>query len=266
MVAWPPMAILAVVSAFPLYFTLVTALKGQSDYVANPLGVPTAPTTDKLVEAWSRADVGAYTVNSLVVVGAATVLLLVVSSLAGFALSHLDVPRRGAVLGAIVSLMMIPPSVIMIPIFRRIVEWGLLSSYAGLVLVYVGLQAPFSIYMMASFFRGIPGELLDAAEIDGANKFRAFSSVALPLAKPALLTLLTLNFLWLWNDLLFALILMQDASRRTLMVGIALLPGQHGADIPLMTSGLLFAMAPPLLMFAVFHRQLVEGLTAGALK
>ena len=263
---WAPMATLAVICAYPLYFVLVTALKEQGEYAANPLALPTDPTVAPLVEAWEVASAGRYTVNSFLIVGAACLLLLVVSSLAGYAFAQMRFPLRGAGLLAMVALMMIPPSVIMVPIFRRVVQVGLLSSYTGLILVYAGLQAPFSIYMMASYFRGIPAELLDAAEVDGAGKLSAFVRIALPLARPALLTLLTLNFLWLWNELLFALILMQEAPRRTLMVGIALLPGQHGADVPLIAAGLLFAMAPPLLMFALFHRQLAEGLTAGALK
>lgn len=266
LVTWSIMATLALVSAFPLYFVLVTATKTEAEYVSNPLGPPTSPTMAALTEAWVRADVGRYALNSLVVVLAACVGLVVVASLMGFATTHLDFPFRNSLLAVTVALMMVPSSVIMIPLFRRIVAVGMLNTYTGLVLVYIGLQAPFSIYMMSSYFRSLPEELLDAAHVDGAGSFRAFWSIALPLARPALLTLLTLNFLWLWNDLLYALLLMQDAGRRTLMVGIALLPGQHGADIPLITAGLAFAMAPPLLMFALFHRQLVEGLTAGAVK
>lgn len=263
---WAPMATLAIVCAFPLYFVITAAVKQPVDYAAGPVAIPAAPTLQKLVDAWQIASVGTYTLNSLLVVGTACVLLVVTASLAGFAFTHLRFPLRTSGLTAMVALMMIPPAVLMVPLFRRVVDIGMLSSYVGLVVVYAGLQLPFSIYMMASYFRGVPAELLDAAEVDGASKIAVFLRVAVPLAKPALITLLTLNFLWLWNELLFALILMQDQGRRTLMVGIALLPGQHGADVPLIAAGLLFAMAPPLLLFAVFHRQLAEGLTAGALK
>lgn len=263
---WLPMAALALVCAYPAFFLVATALKGQTAYAADPLGLPTDPTLGNLFEAWRGANVGTYTLNSLLVVGVSCALLLVCSSLAGYAFAHLRFRFRAAGLLALVAMMMIPPSVLMIPLFRRLVEIGLLNSYLGLILVYVGLQLPFSAYLMTSYFRGVPGELLDAAEVDGASKLQAFTRIALPLARPALLTLLTLNFLWLWNELLFALILLQQGGRRTLMVGLALLPGQHGADVPLITAGLLLAITPPLLMFALFHRRLAEGLTAGALK
>lgn len=262
---WLPLATLALVCAYPAFFLVVTALKSQGDYAADPLGLPTDPTLANLFEAWRGANVGMYTLNSLLVVGLSCALLLVCSSLAGYAFAHLRFRFRGVGLLALVAMTMIPPSVLMIPLFRRLVEIGLLNTYAGLVLVYVGLQLPFSVYLMTSYFRGVPGELLDAAEVDGASKLQVFARIALPLARPALLTLLTLNFLWLWNELLFSLILMQQ-GRRTLMVGLALLPGQHGADVPLITAGLLLGLAPPLLVFALFHRRLAEGLTAGALK
>lgn len=257
---------LAVTCVYPLVFVISTALRTQREYADNPLGLPARPSLTALEEAWTRADVGTFAVNSLVVVSIAVVLIVAAASVAGYALVHLRFPLRKAGFGLVLLLMMLPATVLMIPIFRTVQDLGLLNSYLGLVLVYVSLNAPFSIYMMSSFYRRLPTELLEAAYVDGASTLRTFWSVVLPLAKPALLTLVTLNFLWLWNELLFSLLIVQDPSRRTLMVGLALLKGEYTTDIPLLASGLVLALVPPLVIFLLFQRSLVSGLTAGAVK
>jgi ABC-type glycerol-3-phosphate transport system permease component len=256
----------AVSTIYPLVFVASTALKRQRDYADDPIALPTHPTFDALRAAWTRSDVATFALHSLIVVTISVALIVVVSALAGYAFVHFRFPLRRPGLLGVLSLMMLPASVLMIPIFSTVQDLGLLNSYAGLVLVYVALQAPFSIYMMTSFFQRLPRELIEAAQVDGAGPLRAFRSIAVPLAKPAILTLVTLNFLWLWNELLFSLLILQDNTKRTLMVGLALLKGEYTTDIPLLSAGMLLALLPPLLVFAAFQRNLASGLTAGAVK
>jgi ABC-type glycerol-3-phosphate transport system permease component len=251
---------------YPLLFVLATALKSPVEYRENKLGVPDDLTWDNIRYAWDQAQIGAFAMHSAIAVGCSIVLIVLLASGAGYAFAHMRFPFQRASFVGVLTMMMLPTSVLMVPIFGTVQDLGLLNKYEGLVLVYTSLNLPFSIYLMASYFRGIPGELFQAARIDGASPIRAFLTIALPLVRPGLLTLATLNFLWLWNELLFSLLLLQDPSKRTLMTGLALLNGEHTTSVPLISAGLLLSLIPPLAVFALFQRNLAEGLTAGAIK
>ena len=257
---------IAASAIYPVVFILITALRSDEDYSRSSIGLPRSLTIDNFKDAWNRANLSTYAINSVIVVTVAVLLLTAVAALSGFAFAQLKVPFGRALLGSMVALMIVPPSVLMIPIFKLVSELDLLNRYTGLVLVYASLNLPFSIYLMTTYMRGIPFEIVDAARVDGASSFRTFISVALPLSRPGLATLATLNFLVLWNELLFALLLLQTDDKRTVMVGLSILTGQYLTSVPVIAAGLLFSMVPPLLIFALFQRDLVRGLTAGAVK
>jgi ABC-type glycerol-3-phosphate transport system permease component len=205
-------------------------------------------------------------INSIIVVGVAVVLLLVIASMAGYALSILKFRGSGAILLGIICLLAVPAAVVMIPLYRTVSQLGLVNSHLGLILTYTALQLPFSIYLMTSFLNGLPREIIEAAQIDGAGQIRVFRTIVMPLAGPALSTMATLNFLWLFNELLFGLLIMQDDQTRTLPVGLAVLQGQNTTPVPLLASGLLISLLPVLAVFFLAQRSLSRGLTAGALK
>ena len=260
------LSVLAFTTIMPIVFVVVTSFKTSEDYAANKIGLPNPWTLDNLVRAWERAHVSEYAMNSFIVVSMAVVLIVITSAPAGYALVHLRFPFRRLGLVAIVALLLIPTTVLMVPLFRTVQQMGLLNSFVGLALVYATLNLPFSVYLMVAYMHGVPREILEAAEVDGASIFRRFLNVAIPLTLPGVLTVATLNFVWLWNELLFALLFLQEKSMRTLIVGVALLRGQHTSDIPLVAAGLLLSMIPPVLVFVFLQRSLARGLTAGAVK
>ncbi|HET7121576.1 MAG TPA: carbohydrate ABC transporter permease [Solirubrobacterales bacterium] len=223
-------------------------------------------TTDNVSEAFAVVHIGTLALNSLLVVVPAVLLITVVSSLAGYALVHFDFPLRSAMLVFIVGLMALPATALLIPVFKLILDAGLLNQRLGLILVYAAISLPFSIYLLASFMKSVPTELLNAARIDGAGPLRTLWSVILPLVRPGLLTLVTLNFLFLWNEFLFSLVILQGEGNRTIMVGIAQFQGHAEKNLGVVSAGLLFSMIPPLLIFVFFQRDLARGLTAGAVK
>jgi ABC-type glycerol-3-phosphate transport system permease component len=257
---------LASSALYPIIFVIFTTFKTEAAYGRNSVGPPTHLTFQNISQAWSQADIGAYAAHSFIVVVISVILIAVLASMAGFAFAHMKFPLRQASFVGTISLMMMPSSVLMVPVFRVVQQLGLLNQYAGLVLVYASLNLPFSIYLMTSYFRGIPPELFQAAEVDGASGRTMFLTLAVPLVRPGVLTLITLNFLWLWNELLFSLLILQEPSKRTLMVGLALLNGQYSTGITLITAGLFLSLIPPLLVFMLFQRNLAEGITAGAIK
>jgi multiple sugar transport system permease protein len=263
---WLLLGVLTLMSIYPFVFVTITSLKTRRNYASDPVGLPDGPTLEYLERALSAGSMPTYLLNSLIVVGAAVVLLLIIGSMAGYALSVLKFRGSGLVLLGIICLLAVPAAVVMIPLYRTVSQLGMLNSHVGLALTYTALQLPFSIYLMTSFFNGLPREIIEAARMDGAGQWRVFRSIALPIGAPALATMATLNFLWLYNELLFALLLMQDADKRTVPVGLALLQGQNTTPVPLLASGLLISLVPVLVVFFVAQRELARGLTVGAVK
>ena len=264
---WCIFAGLALATCYPLIFLTFTSLRTSSDYLDAPAAVPREWTLDNVVTAFTDAQIGRFAINSLIVVVAAVILLVVVSSLASYALTQFEFRLRGVTLVALAALMAVPVPLLMVPMFRIVLEVGLLNTRLGLVLVYTALSLPFNIYLLASYMRAVPREVIHAATIDGAGVMRIFWSVVLPLVRPGIVTLATLDFLFLWNELLFSLLILQEESTRTIMVGITQFRGQYSSPgIGVISSALLLSALPPLLIFVFFNRSLTRGLTAGANK
>lgn len=264
--SWLLLSFLTLLSLYPFVFVTFTAFKSKRAYAADPVGPPWQPTLEYLERALTSGNMLGYLLNSIIVVGVAVLLLLVIASMAGYALSILKFRGSGVILLAIVCLLAVPAAVVMIPLYRTVSQLGLMNSHLGLILTYTALQLPFSIYLMTSFLNGLPREIIEAAQIDGAGQIRVFRTIAMPLAAPALSTMATLNFLWLFNELLFGLLIMQDDQNRTLPVGLAALQGQNTTPVPLLASGLLISLLPVLAVFFLAQRSLSRGLTAGAIK
>ena len=260
------LAVLSVVALYPIVFVAQTAFKTEAGYAADPVGLPNPPTIEFLQRALETGRVLDYSFNSLLVVSGAVALIVLVATPSGFALARLRFPGRGILLIGIVGLMAVPAAVLMIPLFRTVAQLGLVNSYLGLILTYAALNLPFSIYLVASYVSGLPQEILEASEVDGATLVRQLRSIVVPMSIPALATIVTLNFLWLWNELLFGLLILQDPDMRTLTVGLATLQGQHTTPVPLLAAGLLISLGPVLLVFMASQRNLARGLSAGAVK
>ncbi len=259
-----PMAVLALSCLYPIYFAVNNALKTSKGYILDRFGMVTDPTVQNFADAWGRARFSEYFLNSVLVTAGAVGLLLLLSSLVGFALAMLRFPGRRLVFVAILGALMIPIQVVLVPFYRTVEGLGLLNTRVGLVLAYTAFFLPFSIYLMTAFYRGLPRELLEAARMDGARFLEVWWHVMLPLGRPALLTLGILNTLYCWNDVLISLLVLQD--RRTLMVGIAALRGEYTTNVPLLAAGIVLAAAPIVLIYLVFQRRIVSGIAVGAVK
>jgi multiple sugar transport system permease protein len=263
-IAAVPMAALALSCIYPIYFAVNNALKTSKGYILDRFGVVTDPTVQNFVDAWGRARFSEYFVNSVVVTAGAVGLLLLLSSLVGFALAMLRFPYRRLVFVAILGALMIPIQVVLVPFYRTVEGLGLLNTRVGLVLAYTAFFLPFSIYLMTAFYRGLPRELLEAARMDGARFLEVWWHVMLPLGRPALITLGILNTLYCWNDVLISLLVLQE--KRTLMVGIAALRGEYTTNVPLLAAGIVLAAAPIVVLYLVFQRRIVSGIAVGAVK
>lgn len=259
-----PMAVLALSCVYPVFFALNNALKSNKGYILDRFGLVTEPTLDNFAQAWTRAHLADYFLNSVIVTAGAVIALLIVSSLAGFALASLRFPFRKLIFVVILASLMIPVQVVLVPFYQTIIALGLLNTRIGLITSYTAFFLPFSVYLMTAFYAGLPRELVEAARTDGASLLQVWWHVMLPLGKPALITLGILNTLYCWNDVLISLLVMQED--RTLMVGIAALRGEYTTNVPLLTAGIVFAAAPIVILYIVFQRRIVNGIAVGAVK
>ncbi|MFI6318810.1 carbohydrate ABC transporter permease [Nonomuraea sp. NPDC050556] len=257
-----PMVVLALATIYPLVFTANVAMKSKREYILDRF----SPATSLHWENLAGASMGRSFVNSLVVVSVSVIVLLLLGSMAGFALSHLPFRGSRALFLGILAALFIPFQVIMVPLARVMADTGLVDTYPGLILAYVAQFLPFTIYLMASYYTGIPGEIVDAARIDGNTLYGVYRRIMLPMGRPALLSVGILDALFCWNDVLIALLMMPSPEHRTLMVGVTALRGQYSDDIPTFSSGVLIAAIPVLAIYLTFQRQIADAITAGSTK
>lgn len=261
-----PMGVLALVTIYPLVFTANVAMKTRREYILDRFSLTDSLRWDNLVTAWSSVGMARYFANSLIVVTASVVTLLLLGSMAGFALSQLRFRGSKAFFLGCLAALFIPFQVIMVPLARVMADTGLIDTYPGLVLAYVAQFLPFTVFLMTSYYKTIPAEIVDAARIDGNTVYGVYRRIMLPMGAPALLSVGILNALFCWNDVLISLLMMPSADHRTLMVGVTSLRGQYSDDIPTFASGVLIAAVPVLLTYLFLQRQIADGVTAGSTK
>lgn len=250
----------------PFVWMLLGSVKTQSELLqVPPTWLPQAPTLDNYQRLFDRLDFPRYFWNSATVAGLITIGNLVFCSMLGYALAKLKFFGRDKLFGLVLATLMVPGSVTIVPLFILISMLGLVNSIPGLVLPF--LVGPFGVFLMRQFMQGIPDELLEAGRIDGANEFRIFWQIVMPLATPALATLGILTFLASWNSFLWPLIVASDEKTYTLPVALATFAtGQHQADYGLLMAGSVIIVLPVLFVFILLQRYFVEGIASTGIK
>jgi multiple sugar transport system permease protein len=207
-----------------------------------------------------------YIVNSVIVAGSATLVTVVVGSLAAYAIARFHLPWTNFYLLVLLAISMFPQIAVAGPVWTILDELQWLNTYQGLVAAYVALSLPLAIWILTTFFRDVPSEIEEAALIDGCTRVQALYKVVLPLAAPGILTAALLVFIHAWNEFFFALIIMTDPTVQTLPVGIALFPGEYTMPWGEIAAASTMATIPLILLTLIFQRGIVRGLSAGAVK
>ena len=255
-----------IVALAPTAFMILTSLKSQEEYTFNKVGWPQAIVFDHFHNVLFESSFFSWMLSSIILAGGAVALSTVVSCLGAYAIARMQFAGRSLLFSTSTSLMAIPPVVMIVPLFVLYTQLDLISTYEGAILIYAGLITPFSVYLLTSFFRTLPKEIFESARIDGAGDFLILLKIVIPLSLPALLTLVVVNALYVWNDLLIAIIFLQDDSKRTLMAGISVFQGRYGDQIPLTMAGMVFASAPMVILYITFQKHYIQGLMAGSIK
>ncbi|TDE56320.1 carbohydrate ABC transporter permease [Nonomuraea mesophila] len=261
-----PMALLAVATVYPLVFTTNVAMKTRREYIFDRFSPTSSLHLENIAAAWNSVGMARYFANSLFVVTAAVVLLLLFGSMAGFALAQLRFRGSSVLFLGCLAALFVPFQVIMVPLTRIMAAGGLVDTYPGLILAYVAQFLPFTIFLMTSHYRTIPVEIIHAAKIDGNSTYGVYRRIMIPLGAPALLSVGILDALFCWNDVLISLLMTSSPEHRTLMVGVTALRGQYSDNIPQFASGVLIAAVPVLLIYLFLQRQIADGVTAGSTK
>lgn len=252
----------AAVALAPLLLMVLNSLREEGSLKDQPLGLPLAPQFGNYARAWSEASFSTYFMNSVVVTVTSVVLATGVSACAAYALARYRFPGNGLLAAFFLSGLMLPIRLGIVPVFYLLDSLGLLGGRLGLICVYAASGVPFCVFVLAAFFRQLPDELEEAARIDGASELRIFAQVMLPMVRPALATVALFQFITLWNDFFFPLVLVDDDAY-TLPVGLTRFFQEFGLTQSLLYSGLVITTIPLVIVFLLATRQIVAGLTAG---
>lgn len=253
----------AVLSLFPLYWLVTSSFKNSSDVVKMPPDwFPKTFTWSNYTDVFNNQPAFTWTYNSLVVALVSTLALIIVSSLAAYAFSKLQFKGKNILFIIFISSLMIPKEVMIVPLFRIIQDFGMVNTLSGMI--FPNVATAFGVFLLKGFFDTIPDSLREAAKIDGASEFRIFYKIMLPLAKPGIGALFILNFVQVWNDYLWQLVVGQDKASKTLMVGIATLMQDLNPNFAYKMAGATVAAIPMLLIFIFFQKYFTKGITLGS--
>lgn len=258
--------LLSILMIYPLYYMVITSLKSRQEWLGNQFGLPLAPSLANYVEVFAEGKLPLWFRNSMVVTAGSVVLATGVATLAAYAISRFRFSGRLLFLNTMIALMVVPPSVLIVPLFILLVRIDLINTLPGLMFIYVGLMIPFSVFLLVSFFRGLPPELFDAAAIDGCSNFGVLWRIVLPLSAPAFITLVVVNSLYVWNELLLALVFLQGEELKTLMPGLLMFKGHFFNNEAMVMTAAFLACLPMIVLFLFGQRWFVEGLVAGSVK
>ncbi len=260
------LAFILLLFAFPFYWAIVASLTPEASLFQAPSLVPRTLVLDHYRALFTERDFGTPIRNSLIVAGATTALCITLGTLAAYALARLRFRGRSAVLGALLAVTMFPQISIVSPLYMLLRALHLLDTYPGLVLPYLTFAMPLTVWLLTTYFRQLPGELEDAARVDGASRWQTFTRVLLPLAMPGIATTAILTFIYCWNEFLFALSFTLGPERWTVPVAIALFRGQYQVPWGQILAAAVVATAPVAALVLAFQRRIVQGLTSGAVK
>ncbi|WP_299540231.1 carbohydrate ABC transporter permease [uncultured Streptomyces sp.] len=262
------LVIWAILVILPLLWAVMSAFKTDKAIFNTPWALPDSLSFDAWGRAWSQAHMSEYFFNTVIVVGGSLVGTLVLGSMAAYVLARFEFTGNRFIYFLFVGGMSFPIMLALVPLFYVMDNMGLLNTIHGLIFVYIAYSLPFTVFFLTSFFRTLPTSVAEAALIDGASHTRTFFQVMLPMAKPGLISVGIFNFLGQWNQYMLPTVLNTDPEKRVLAQGLVELSTSQGykGDYSGLFAGLVIAMLPVLAAYIVFQRQVVAGLTAGALK
>lgn len=258
----------SIIVLFPMIWTVYTSFKSSKEFYGNPWALPKELNFKNYVTAFNKANMGTYFINSIIIVAISLVLILAISLLAAYAIARFNCRATRFFNNLFMGGLFVPSTLILIPLFLLLNQMYLLDKYTGLIIIYVAFSLSFSIFVMVGFLKSIPKDYEEAAYLDGCSYFGALMKVMVPMAKPTIITVAIFNFISLWNEYIFALVVIASDSKKTLPVGLANLSQvqKYSTDWGTLFAGLVIVMVPTIIFYAVLQKKLIAGLNVGGLK
>ncbi|WP_019119969.1 carbohydrate ABC transporter permease [Brevibacillus massiliensis] len=254
------------IAIYPIFLMIVSSFKTNAEILAAPLSLPASFGFESYVSLWESVPFADFFWNSVFVSVVSVLLILLFSALAAFYLARYSFKWNGLLYFFFLIGLMIPIKLGIVPLFLLMKQLGLLNSLWSLILINTAGGIPISVFILTGFFRTLPVQLEEAARIDGCNDFQVFWRVLLPLIRPALGTVMIINFIQAWNDFFFPLIFIQEDVKKTIPAGMLSLFGEYETDWSMLFAGLTLSALPMIIVFLLASKQFMEGLTAGAVK
>ena len=258
--------LLAITYLLPLAWVVITSLKDDAVLMISPWELPARPMFENYSFAWTMGHLGTATLNSFIVCTVTLLFSMIFGAMAAFAIARMRWKLSKLVLTYFMIGMMIPVHCVLIPLFVQFSSLKLSNSLVGIIIPYITFSLPITIYIMAGFFEGIPDELFESACIDGCSVYRMFTTVGVPLAKTGFMVTGLMTFVGNWNELLLAMVFISKEAKKTLPVSLTKFVGPYHTNYCQMFAAIVIAVIPTIIVYCVFANQIVEGLTAGAVK
>jgi len=252
---------------YPIYWTMNTALKREADITKSPVKyIPSPATLDNFIMSWNNVGFSVFFKNSLIVSISTVFIVLILSILAGYAITRFKFKGKSAFMLMLLCTQFVPGAMLLIPLFTIFKSLGLTGNLFSLIITYSAFQLPFNAILMSGFISNIPVALEESAEVDGCNRLQGLYYVILPLLLPGLVATSVFTFVGAWNEFLFALMFITKKSLFTLPVGLSYMQGEFDINYGALAAGSVIALVPVVILFAYVQRYLVQGLSAGAVK
>ncbi|GIN71581.1 putative ABC transporter permease protein YurM [Bacillus sp. J14TS2] len=256
----------SLINLVPLLWMIMNAFKSEQDYAVNPFGLPKEWVWGNFKTAWESAGLTQFFINSMIVTIIATVVTVILGALASYFITRFDFKILKWVKALFLLGMLIPIHATLVPVFLMMNEVGLSNSRIALIFPYIAFNLPITIFILSGFMSTIPKDIEESATIDGCSIFRVFRSIILPITLPSVATVTILNFIYNWNEFLFALVLINDSALKTLPLGLTSFVGVETASYTLQMAALTLALIPTIVVYLFMEKQLVNGMSAGAVK
>lgn len=258
--------VFTIVNAYPIFWMIMNSFKTGQEFALNPFSIPVKWVLENYSDAWVTANIGKYFFNSLVVGLGAVIIAIFTGAFASYFLSRFDFKGRNLLYGFFIIGLLVPIHATLVPMFILMQKLGILNTYWALIFPYVAFNLPITIFLLTSFMSSFSKEIEESAIMDGCGVFRMFWTIILPMSRPAIATAVILNFINNWNEFSFALVLINDKALNTLPLGLANFAGQYTTNYTAQMAGLTMVLAPTILFYLIMEKQIVQGMTEGAVK
>lgn len=257
--------IIALIALYPIIWMFASSLKTMSDLYTIKWGFPSHPQWQNYVDAINTGLILHFK-NSAIVVISAVMLMVLLGSMIAYSLTRYSFRGRKILFFYFLVGQMIPAQTVVVPLYLELKKMGLINTFAGLILAYAAAGLPFTVFLLQGFFRSVPRDLFDSAAIDGCSDYGIFWKIVLPLSKPAVASVIIFQSIYVWNEFIFALTILREEPKHTLTLAVYKIIGRYWTNYPLFFATLCIAIIPIIIVFFMFQRYFIKGITAGALK